>query len=59
MNKEDSFSLWTLPNNGNPAPLAAYISIKYDYDHQPSLQNTKFLRIFLKDIQGNPVKGSV
>lgn len=54
MNDGDSFNLWTIPNNGTPSTYSDLISVKYD--HQPSFQNTKFSRIFLKDIQGSPVK---
>lgn len=59
MNEGDSFNLWTVPNNGTPDNYANLVPIKHEYDHQPDLQNTKFSRIFVKDISGNPVKGSV
>ncbi|CAI3961182.1 unnamed protein product, partial [Commensalibacter communis] len=59
MNGGDSFDLRIIPNNGTPDMYADLIPIKYDYDRQPSLQNVKFSRIFLNNIQGNPVKGSV
>ncbi|CAI3961601.1 unnamed protein product, partial [Commensalibacter communis] len=59
MNDGDSFDLRIIPNNGTPDMYADLIPIKYDYDRQPSLQNVKFSRIFLNNIQGNPVKGSV